>query len=202
MFWLNNVEDLNARNQFLRNKPGLDYNQFGGSLGGPIVHNRVFFFGAFDGYRQRGFQALNEQVPTSEFRGASARQTKVYDKMFSVYPLPNQPYAPNANTGAWVGAGTAQGKDDHAIVRGDFNITSATILTTRYTRARPFRLTPSVIAANNRTWDGTVEQGNANVTHARPTWTSETRFGFNYNRVPRIDNYVGLFDKRQRLQRH
>lgn len=67
-FWLNNVEDLNARNQFLRNKPGLTYNQFGGSLGGPIVHNRVFFFGAFDGYRQAGFQTLNEQVPTSEFR--------------------------------------------------------------------------------------------------------------------------------------
>src|SRR5262249_24876527 len=36
VFWLNNVEDLNARNQFLTTKPGLVYNQFGGSFGGPI----------------------------------------------------------------------------------------------------------------------------------------------------------------------
>ena len=34
LFWLNNVEDLNARNQFLKTRPGLTFNQFGGSFGG------------------------------------------------------------------------------------------------------------------------------------------------------------------------
>jgi len=191
-FWLNNVEDLNARNQFLRTRPGLTFNQFGGSLGGPIIRNKVFFFAAYEGYRLRGFQALNSQVPTAEFRARVSAATNIYDKMFSTFPLPNQSYSPTSITGGWVGAGTEQGNDDHGTVRGDYNITSATILSTRYTRSRPFRLTPAVPAANNRTWEGTVEQGTANVTHASPSWTSETRFGVNYNRVPRLDHYYDL----------
>ncbi len=192
LFWLNNVENLNARNQFLRTKPGLTFNQFGGSFGGPIIRNKVFFFGAYEGYRLRGFQALNGQVPTSEFRARVDAVTRIYDKMFSVFPLPNQPYSPTAITGTYVGAGSEQGNDNHATIRGDYNMTSSTILSTRYTRARPLRQTPSVVAANYRTWEGTVEQGSANITHARPSWTSETRFGVNYNRVPRIDHYYDL----------
>ena len=39
------AEELNARSQFLTEKPGVTYNQFGGSGGGPIVKDRVFFFG-------------------------------------------------------------------------------------------------------------------------------------------------------------
>jgi hypothetical protein len=193
LFWLNNVEDLNARNQFLTTKPGLVYNQFGGSFGGPIIRNRIFFFTTYDGYRLRGFTALNGQVPTQEFRDRVHAATSIYDKIFSVYPLPNQRYSPTAITGAWIGAGTEQGNDDHAIVRGDYNITGSTILTTRYTRARPFRLTPRVMQVNSRTYEGMVEQGTANLIHARPTWTFETRFGYNYNHVPRSDNLIGLY---------
>ena len=194
LFWLNNVENLNARNQFLATKPGLVYNQFGGSFGGPIRRNKLFFFTTYDGYRHRGFQALNGQVPTPEFRARVGAATSIYNKIFSVYPLPNQPYAATAITGTWIGAGTEQGNDDHAIIRGDYNITGSTILTARYTRARPFRLTPNVVPVNARTWEGTVEQGNMNVIHARPTWTFETRFGVNYDQVPRIDNLIGLYN--------
>lgn len=194
-FWLNNVEDLNARNQFLATKPALVYNQYGGSIGGPVVRNKAFFFGAYEGYRQSGFAALNEQMPTREFRARIGAATNRYEKLFSVFPLPNQPYNATANTGAWIGAGTSRGTDDHAVIRGDYNFNSTNLLNVRYTRARPFQLTPRVVVANNRTWNGTVEQGTANFTHVRPRWTAETRFGFNYNRVPRDDNYFGLYDK-------
>jgi hypothetical protein len=193
VFWLNNTENFNARQQFLRNKPGLVYNQYGGSIGGPIVRNKVFFFGAYEGYRQNGFTALNDQVPTPEFRAQVGAVTGIYNKMFSVFPEPNQPYAPGAVTGAWIGSGTAKGTDDHAVIRGDYNITDSTIFSARYTRARPFQLTPRVVAVNSRTYEGRVEQGTANITHIRPTWSSETRLGFNYNQVPRTDNYFGLY---------
>jgi hypothetical protein len=194
-FWLNNLEDYNARNQFLASKPGLVYNQWGGSIGGPILRNKAFFFGAYEGYRQRGFQALNEQVPTREFRARISAATNRYDKLFSIYPLPNQSYNANMNTGAWVGSGTEQGSDDHAVIRGDYNFNPTNLLNVRYTRARPFRLTPRVVSVNNRTWEGTIEQGTANYTHVRPTWTFETRFGYNYNFVPRNDNYYARYEQ-------
>ncbi len=55
---------LNA-NTFFRNstgqpKPNLKQNQFGGTLGGPVRHNRLFFFGSYQGTRQ-----INGLDPTS-----------------------------------------------------------------------------------------------------------------------------------------
>ena len=48
---------LNA-NDFFRNangqpRPELKQNQFGGVFGGPIIKNKLFFFGSYQGTRQR-----------------------------------------------------------------------------------------------------------------------------------------------------
>ena len=51
LFERNETENANARNQFLSNKPGSTFNQFGGSIGGPVVRNQLFFFGVYEGYR-------------------------------------------------------------------------------------------------------------------------------------------------------
>ena len=61
---------LNARNQFLTNKPPLTFNQFGGSLGGPIRRNKIFFFGTYEGYRESFFRLLSANVPTPGVPGA------------------------------------------------------------------------------------------------------------------------------------
>jgi Carboxypeptidase regulatory-like domain len=43
---------LDAANWFTHTKPLLKQNQFGGSLGGPIIHNKLFIFGDYQGTRQ------------------------------------------------------------------------------------------------------------------------------------------------------
>ncbi len=43
--------NLNARNYFSVAQDTLQRNQFGGTLGGPILHNRLFFFGGYQGTR-------------------------------------------------------------------------------------------------------------------------------------------------------
>src|SRR5947207_2626974 len=40
---------FNARNFFAKQRDSLKRNQFGGTVGGPIVKNRVFFFGGYQG---------------------------------------------------------------------------------------------------------------------------------------------------------
>jgi hypothetical protein len=40
-------------------------NQFGGSFGGPIIHDKTFFFGAYEGQRERVGSDFNFTLPTS-----------------------------------------------------------------------------------------------------------------------------------------
>jgi outer membrane receptor protein involved in Fe transport len=192
LFSLNNTENANARNQFLATRPPIVYNQYGGSLGGPIIRNKLFMFGVYEGYQLRGFQQLNGNVPTREFREQATAAVPGYRALFDLFPLPTNPYAAGAVTGFFQGAGSEVARDNHAVLRGDYHLGSNTILSARYTRGRPFRQIPRVVLANFRDWDGRTEVGSFNVTHSRATWVSETRFGYNYNFSRRIDNIYTL----------
>jgi hypothetical protein len=44
---------LNARNPFAPTRDSLKRNQFGGTLGGPVIKNRLFFFGGYQGTKTR-----------------------------------------------------------------------------------------------------------------------------------------------------
>jgi len=63
-------------------RPPLKQNEFGGTLGGPIIKNKLFFFGWYDGFRLvQGAEASVVNVPTAaEKQGNfSAFETPIYD---------------------------------------------------------------------------------------------------------------------------
>ena len=66
----NRVNYLSARNPFTEpNGPGhLVYNQFGGTLGGPILRDKLFAFGYYEGYRYRSGGGILTTVPIPAFR--------------------------------------------------------------------------------------------------------------------------------------
>jgi len=66
---------LDASNFFdniVGQKSPLKLNQFGGSIGGPIVKNKLFFFGSYEGYRLRSSVNTVEAVPGAASRICAA----------------------------------------------------------------------------------------------------------------------------------
>ncbi|HEY3837500.1 MAG TPA: TonB-dependent receptor, partial [Bryobacteraceae bacterium] len=64
--------DLNARNFFAATTDSLKRNQFGGTLGGPILKNRLFFFFSAQGTTIRSNAALTKQfLPTTAERAGN-----------------------------------------------------------------------------------------------------------------------------------
>jgi len=74
---------MNARNSFSEpnGPPPLRWNQFGGSLGGPIKKNKLFAFGDYQGTRRRTGASLLTTSPTSAVRNGdlSALATPIFD---------------------------------------------------------------------------------------------------------------------------
>ncbi len=145
-FLRNDIFD--ARNFFTPRVPALKQNQFGFALGGPIVKDRTFFFGGYEGFRQRrGFPA-SAGVPSLRVRQGDFSQEPVKP----IDPLTGQRFPgdiipmnridsvagnvlrlwpePNIGTNVWAGApGGSNDRDqftvrlDHSFLGGKNNLT-------------------------------------------------------------------------------
>jgi hypothetical protein len=84
LFEFHNNNNTKARPFFLpqdRGKPKWVFNQFGGTLGGPIVRNKLFYFGSYEGTTDRQFAFRILTVPTAEIKSGnmSGSSTVIYD---------------------------------------------------------------------------------------------------------------------------
>lgn len=65
-------DKLNAGNYYTHTRPIVRRNQYGGTIGGPIVKNKTFFFGDIQVTTQRGTSAFNNlTVPTAAARAGN-----------------------------------------------------------------------------------------------------------------------------------
>ena len=194
-------EELNARNQFLSEKPGVTFNQFGGSIGGPIIKDRVFGFGVYEGYRERAFRPVAGDVPTQNLRTEMLAAVPEYSLWLDTVPLPNQPHASDADTGDFIGAGSLQNNENHIIIKPDVRVTDNVNASVNWTRGRPERRQPRVQEINFRRFSGETDRVTANVTAFGGNWTSETRYGYNRNVVDRLDGIFEVMDPNKEEQK-
>lgn len=183
------AEELNARHQFLSSKPNATFNQFGASGGGPIVKNRWFVFGTYEGYRESAAQLVSGNVPTQQLRDRLIAAVPAYQDALDTMPLPNTPGDPAADTGFYQAAKAIRTHDNHAVVKTDIHLTDTSNLALTYTRGRPYQLTPRIDVDNDRVFEGWQERGTASYVMGGPAWTSETRFGYSLNDMQRVDNF-------------
>jgi hypothetical protein len=92
-------KQLNA-NDYFANRNGVDrprftQNQFGASIGGPIFKDKLFFFGSYEGFRQRKGQFFLQSVPPLAFRNGDFSNFR--DKDGNIIPI----YDPLTQCGAY-----------------------------------------------------------------------------------------------------
>src|SRR5213593_603356 len=130
--------------------PPLSRNQFGGYLGGPIVKDRTFFFGSYEGLRQdRGLTTI-ARVPSRATRSRSDINpiTKPY---LLLYPEPNG--RETGATGLYSVQVTEPTRENYALGKVDQTISSTQSVSVRYS------------------WDRAQVDQDAAI----PLWTTDTR---------------------------
>jgi len=210
-------EDLNARDFFAQTRAPYKSNQFGGTFGGPIVKNKLFFFTSYQQLQERQGQTNVLTVPTPLQRQGILTedgQGTIYDpvtgqpfsnqtiptnridpvalKVANLFPLPNQPGFVNNYVDNTVNKVSAPQGD----IKIDLIATNRDHLFGRESAAHKDYTSPS--GGNMYMMGGpnsTAFNQNAVVgwDHTfSPTMVNEGRFGYNRFNVVDFANTYGL----------
>jgi hypothetical protein len=185
-FLRNDVFD--ARNPFDHDpqKAPFHLNQFGGSIGGPIVRNKTFFYAAFEGVRQDLGQILQGFVPTVAFRNQVLSQSPQLAPILNAYPQGQTPI--NAQVAGFTAAGKQLDHENAAMVRLDQHITESSTAFARFNMDEAVGIVPLGSSGqflndrqdiSSRPVNGVVE-----FLHIfSPQLVNEAKFGFNRGTV-------------------
>ena len=128
-FFRNDV--LNARALFSTSQLPLRLNQFGASIGGPILKDHTFFFVNYEGLRQTVGQPLIGFVPSPSYIRATQAKSPAIATLLAFYPVGQTPTA-NANVNQFNGSGRQVQDEDFGLVRIDQTFSSRTSAYFRY----------------------------------------------------------------------
>jgi hypothetical protein len=115
---------FDARNPFATGTQPFRLNQFGANLGGPLVHDKTFFFVAFEAYRQRLDQAVVGFTPSASYRAQVLAQSPALAPLINAYPVGNVHQANNAAIDRFVGLSPQRTDETSGMIRLDHRFTS------------------------------------------------------------------------------
>ena len=171
----------------------LRLNQFGGSLGGPIVHDKTFFYLASEAYRQVWGYPTSGDVPSAAFRARIPSSSPVYalvnaypgagpKTVLTPYTPANDPGDPNyADYDLLTCACTQVVNENSAMLRLDQHFSPKTTAFLRFNYDRSVDTQPVSAAATDLQQRVTTPiNGAIELLHVfSPYLTNEAKFGFN-----------------------
>ncbi len=91
LFAYNRNRALSAKHVFATHlpKPSFNRNEFGGSLGGPVVRNKLFYFGNFEGLRRRVSSTTVHAMPTAALKEGNFSGLSAIRDPLNAMPFPN-----------------------------------------------------------------------------------------------------------------
>ncbi len=169
-------------------KPKISFNQFGGSLGGPILQNRLLFFTSYEGYREESGVTVqgNVATPATRDRMMAALPFPETKMVLDNMPLPNVPI--NADIGRYTDAKLLTRRDNTFLGKVDFQAGAGRLSVTA-SRMRPFANVPRIQIENDQQYTNGSKRISTNYVMTRNAWVSESRFGWNRNTLDRFDEF-------------
>ena len=205
-YWYHQNGAFDARDFFASGTPFKVSNDYGFTLGGPVIKNRTFFFGAYEGLKFRAQSILNNTVPPANFRAGdfSAVTQSLRDPfnnnqpfpnsaipatrisassktlMEALYPLPTRA-ALNISSPNYQLQDSVKNDNDQFDVRVDHNLSSAHRVFGRISKKDISRSTPTALPGTLGQRVNSLNPINLAMAYnwaARPTLFNEFRFGW------------------------
>jgi len=201
-------DKMDARNFFAAQKPAFRRNQFGGTLGGPVIHDKFFVFGGYEGLRTtQGLPFLaavpNPALLTGDFSsvatvirdpatgqpfpGSQIPQTRFSNFAKVLVPTIPTPDATGANNYRIIKS--FLDNSDTVTFRADQVLNSKNTLFERYIWFDGTQINPTVFSATNFPQSGQNLSVGETFT-VTPTIINEVRLG--YNRANHLDAPISL----------
>jgi hypothetical protein len=197
-------------------KPSFIQNQFGGTLGGPILKNRTFFFGSFQSSREVNAAPQVASVPTAAMRTGvfskavrdpltkanfanntipQSRWDPISPKWLALYPLPNQP----GETKNFVSNPKERVYADAYNVRVDHRISSKDFIFGRFSGNNGDNQVPTILPSPANQQGHSFPDGTSwmfSETHSfAPSVFNEFRFGRIYTHITQDIDDPRMFDE-------
>ncbi len=180
---------MDARNYFDGvNKNPLRLNQFGGSVGGAIIKDKLFFFSHYEGLRQHAGIALVGQTPSAAIRNLPVCGTGVAGRcvdsqikpLFRAFPLGNRGATSNPDFDIAQLDGRAIVNENSESVRLDYHQNDKNTFYVRWFRDDGTSNAPFDVSGSAFQQKATTQNGVASFQRiVSPSIVNEMKFGYN-----------------------